>query len=122
MKKARTRLPYCYFQMYTYFSQSYIPFSQDYDLLSHATYVAETYSFMSTPNHIFLNNFSWLFCLLSEFLPEINSEAVVEEIFFHISFSWRCRIWDGNVDSRLISLLEYGHLHKWRIKSREYSL
>ena len=38
---------------------------------------------MSTPNERFVRKFSWPFYLLSEFLLEICSKEVTEEIFFH---------------------------------------
>ena len=46
----------------------------------------------------FLRNISWQFYLLSEFLPEIYWEEVIEEIIIEvqISFCWRCLAWSLN--------------------------
>ena len=48
----------------------------------------ETYSLTSTPNEIFFRNFTWQFCLIPEFLPEICWEDVAEEIFAFWCLNW----------------------------------
>ena len=45
-----------------------------------------TYSLKSTPNDRFLIIFSWQFCLLLEFLPEVCREEAAHEIFSYFRF------------------------------------
>ena len=70
------------------------PFSHNYDLASHSTYVVcvsfylkdGTYSLQSAQKNRLVRSFSRQFYLLSDFSPEICWEEVVEEIFLYFRF------------------------------------
>ena len=80
-----------------------------------------TYTLMSTPNHRFLRSSSWQFDLLSEFLPEICWEEVVEvKLFFCILFC--CLVWSSNPGFKSNKLthhlLDYGDYLLKRVSLR----
>ena len=83
---------------------SFQPFSLDYDLASHATYVVcvnfilDLWSLQFNvvfERQIFEKLFHGRFIYSHEFLSEICWEKVVEEICFFI-FSFWCLMWDTN--------------------------
>ena len=70
------------------------PFSQDYILVSHASYVVcvnfihelRSLQFKVDSELQIFEKFTWQFYLLSEFLPEIGGEEVDEDIFSYFHF------------------------------------
>ena len=81
------------------YNWSFQPYSQDFNLFLHTPLLCAL-NFIHEWRHLqfkvgtfrveaFHGNFIWR----SEFLPEIWWKEVDEEIFFHISFNFRCLMW-----------------------------
>ena len=73
------------------------PFSQDYGLALHATYVEcvnliykwqDLHFKVNCEQQILEKTFSWQVYLLSEFLPEVCLEDIAEKIFLSSYFSF----------------------------------
>ena len=86
--------------IHTYITDHYNPSVRIIDLVSHATYVVcvnfiykwRNLQFkVDSERQTFLRNFSWQFYLLSEFVPEICWEEIVEVIRFVFCFD----VWPG---------------------------